>query len=120
MLPGSFEMLPLELSTHDPFLSNQGDRAYPQTSAWLPFCRFLPPTKEECMSLSDSTRAFHPCITSSIRSDITVNHLQEKFIRWPDAGERAAIAQSFATKKNFPGIIGAVDGSHIPIIAPNE
>ena len=55
VLPGSFEMLAHELSTHDPFLSNQGDRAYPQTSAWLPFCGFLPPTKEECMSLSDST-----------------------------------------------------------------
>ena len=49
-----------------------------------------------------------------------MNHLQAKFIRWPDAGKRAAIAQSFATKNNVPGIIGAIDGSHIPIIAPNE
>ena len=52
--------------------------------------------------------------------DITVNHLQSKFIRWPDAGERAAIAQSFVTRNNFPGIIGAIDGRRIPIIAPNE
>ena len=52
--------------------------------------------------------------------DITVNHLQAKFIRWPEAGKRAAIAQSFVTKNNFPGIIGAIDGSHIPIIAPDE
>ena len=51
---------------------------------------------------------------------ITVNHLQVKFIRWPDAEKRGAIAQSFVTKNNFPDIIGAIDGSHIPIIAPNE
>ena len=49
-----------------------------------------------------------------------MNHLQAKFIRWPDTGERAAIAQSFATKNTFPSIIGAIDGSHILIIAPNE
>ena len=30
------------------------------------------------------------------------------------------IAQSFVTKNNFPGIIGAIDGSYIPIIASNE
>ena len=72
--------------------------------------------KHNCKANHDDSKN----VMESVGVDITVNHLQAKFIWWPDAGERAAIAQSFATKNNFPSIIGAIDGSHIPIIAPNE
>ena len=28
--------------------------------------------------------------------------------------------QQFYAEANFPGVVGAIDGTHIPIIAPNE
>ena len=120
---GTFEMLAQELSMHDPFLSKSpsGRPSIPIDKCLAAFLWVLA-TNERRVHVAErfdmSISSLHNIIDQIM--DITVNHLQAKFIRWPDAGERAAIAQSFATKNNFPGIIGAIDGSHIPIIAPNE
>jgi hypothetical protein len=45
-----------------------------------------------------------------------------KFIKWPDANEYAEISTQFSDVKatSFPGIIGAIDGTHIMIDPPNN
>jgi len=49
-----------------------------------------------------------------------VNNLMPKLIKWPE--DRAGMAQRFwdLPGGNFPNIIGAIDGSHIPIEAPSD
>ena len=44
--------------------------------------------------------------------------LLKKFIRWPSATVMDKFAQEFQNLHNIPYVVGAVDGSHIPIIAP--
>ena len=44
--------------------------------------------------------------------------LLRKFLRWPSASVLDKFAQEFQALHNIPYVVGAVDGSHIPIIAP--
>lgn len=45
---------------------------------------------------------------------------QRYFIKWPDAAQCADSVQRFQNRNGFPGVIGAIDGTHIPIQAPQE
>ena len=44
--------------------------------------------------------------------------LLKKYIRWPSANIMDKFAQEFQNLHNIPYVVGVVDGSHIPIIAP--
>lgn len=44
--------------------------------------------------------------------------LRNEYIRWPREEEFASLANGFQYKTGFPGVIGAIDGTHIPIPAP--
>ena len=46
--------------------------------------------------------------------------LKEKLIRWPKPQELQQEVQEFARRNGFPGIVGAIDGTHIGIKAPRE
>lgn len=46
--------------------------------------------------------------------------LMRRHIKMPDSGEAERISTSFETISGIPQIIGCIDGSHIPIIAPEE
>ena len=50
--------------------------------------------------------------------DVLNDNFKDKLISWPPATEYQAIALEFERKKGFPGVIGAIDGSHIRIKAP--
>lgn len=52
--------------------------------------------------------------------DGTLEHLIQKLIKWPDQNEQNEISNYFERKNGFPGIIGCLDGTHIPICAPKE
>ncbi|XP_066585553.1 putative nuclease HARBI1 [Prorops nasuta] len=47
------------------------------------------------------------------------NHVQE-FIKWPQERRLLQIQNKFLAIDNFLGIVGVIDGSHIPISAPTE
>lgn len=47
-------------------------------------------------------------------------HLKSKYIFWPSGQERQTIIDAFRDKKQFPGILGAIDSSHIQIRPPSE
>lgn len=44
--------------------------------------------------------------------------LSNQYIQWPREDEFANLANGFQDKTGFPGVIGAIDGTHIPILAP--
>ncbi|XP_071582365.1 putative nuclease HARBI1, partial [Temnothorax nylanderi] len=44
----------------------------------------------------------------------------ENYIKWPQHYELLRIQEQFAAMSNFPGVVGVIDGCHIPISAPIE
>ncbi|XP_045194796.2 putative nuclease HARBI1 [Mercenaria mercenaria] len=50
--------------------------------------------------------------------DYFCNILCSRFIVWPKEDEKNEIIRNFQSKKGFPGVIGTLDGSHIPITPP--
>jgi hypothetical protein len=45
-------------------------------------------------------------------------HLQKIFIQIPNENRLRILAKEFERLNNIPYIIGAIDGSHIPVLAP--
>ncbi|XP_064469730.1 putative nuclease HARBI1 [Ornithodoros turicata] len=43
-----------------------------------------------------------------------------RFVLWPSESDALSIIDGFQRKFKFPGVLGAVDGSHIAITAPKE
>ncbi|KAK6178695.1 hypothetical protein SNE40_011219 [Patella caerulea] len=56
-------------------------------------------------------------IIASLSELITKNLLRE-FIRWPEGNRVNDILHGFKEAQGFPGVIEAIDGSHVPIRAP--
>ena len=54
---------------------------------------------------------------SALVNNFTVT---QEFIKWPTGAAAAEVMANFEQKKGIPGVIGAIDGSHIPIKAPSE
>jgi DDE superfamily endonuclease len=51
---------------------------------------------------------------------IIVQHLMQKYVKWPTPEEQVVISEGFERKRGIPGVIGAVDGSHLPIELVNR
>lgn len=51
---------------------------------------------------------------------IALNEISPLVIKWPNNVEKQAIQESFHRIAGFPGVIGAVDGTYVPIKAPHE
>lgn len=49
-----------------------------------------------------------------------VNHLLNDIIKFPDKNDAKQIAQKFERKTHFLQVMGAIDGTHIPIMAPTD
>lgn len=47
-----------------------------------------------------------------------LNQIAEVVIRWPDVVERRRNEQAFGKSTGIRGVIGAIDGSYVPIKAP--
>ena len=48
------------------------------------------------------------------------NTLAQRFIHLPEGNDSRNTIQKFEEQRGFPGILGAIDGTHIPIQAPLE
>ncbi|XP_060064932.1 putative nuclease HARBI1 [Ylistrum balloti] len=58
------------------------------------------------------------CRTRIIK--VILNHLKEKFICWPFGQQAQDVVDNFSKRNGFPGILGALDGTHIQIKAPQQ
>ncbi|XP_045174633.2 uncharacterized protein LOC123535934 [Mercenaria mercenaria] len=52
--------------------------------------------------------------------DYFCNSLCTRFIVWPKEDEKQMILLNFPEKKGFPGVLGAVDGTHISVTPPKD
>ncbi|KAF4528919.1 hypothetical protein B566_EDAN012619 [Ephemera danica] len=46
--------------------------------------------------------------------------LSMTYIVWPTGHQVAGVVQDFQASQGFPGVVSAIDGSHIPILGPRE
>ena len=49
-----------------------------------------------------------------------VCHLLPSYVKWPTGERLEESVAGFLTKWNFPQCVGAIDGTHIEIVAPSE
>lgn len=47
-----------------------------------------------------------------------VKAIGPEIIRWPSPDKRRDISRGFAAYSRFPNVVGAVDGTYVPIKAP--
>ena len=55
------------------------------------------------------------CVCDAIK-----NNLAEHVIKWPSSSRAVEVMEGFEEHNRVPAVIGAIDGSHIPIKAPRE
>ncbi|KYN05523.1 Putative nuclease HARBI1, partial [Cyphomyrmex costatus] len=67
-----------------------------------------------CMCQASISGAIHEIVNA-------INAIMPQWIKFPvQANEIEAIKQQFWINTNFPGVIGAVDGTHIAIFPPEK
>ncbi|XP_046401493.1 putative nuclease HARBI1 [Ischnura elegans] len=54
------------------------------------------------------------------RVTLALTTLAKKYIVWPTGEAAVGVIDGFTRSSGFPGVIGAIDGTHIEIPAPNE
>ena len=59
---------------------------------------------------------YHHCVDGLL--DICVQNLLPKYIKWPSAERQKETAFYFNERYRFPGVIGAIDGTHITLTKP--
>lgn len=75
------------------------------------------------MKTVGDTLGFHKSSVSRSVRDVSqaLTDFSSKFIKWPSTTrEKMAIKKGFYAIAGFPAVIGAVDGTHVRIIAPSE
>ncbi len=48
------------------------------------------------------------------------DQLLSKYVRWPSSSEQRDIAEFYEDKYSFPGVVGAIDGTHMQIARPPD
>lgn len=59
-------------------------------------------------------------ITAVRRVAKALCELSQRYIMWPNENNIEDIVYGFSRARNFPGVIGAIDGTHINIPGPKE
>ncbi|CAH1953968.1 unnamed protein product [Acanthoscelides obtectus] len=120
MLPETFEFV---LGHVGPLLSTAGPSSRPQTPAKTQLLLVL-----WLMATPDSYRSactkFNvgkaTCVRSMRRVCRALHTLAPRFIRWPEGQRAQEVIGEFVRASAFPGVIGAIDGTHIEINKPKD
>ncbi|CAC5422456.1 unnamed protein product [Mytilus coruscus] len=59
-------------------------------------------------------------VTNTRKPSFQMEKLLPKYITWPSRNQIPRTVQKIKEKKGFPGVLGAIDGTHIPIRTPRE
>ena len=120
-LPRSVFAHVVEQTTHDLVSDSLSGRPQVEPDKKLAvFCKYIGSRQ----NINDISQLFNiqESTVISARRDVTyaiLHNLQRTTIRWPtDLDANAAAFNGLLQPDNFPGIIGALDGSHIPITTP--
>ncbi|KAK6299820.1 hypothetical protein J4Q44_G00298530 [Coregonus suidteri] len=82
---------------------------------------WLTATVMKTMGISDRFDVSKSTVKACFQRVIeAVSHLSARVIVWPTGAGAQEVISGFATAAKFPGVIGAIDGTHIPIKAPRE
>ena len=73
----------------------------------------------EIANLFDIAEGTCCCIIHNL-GHIFCKYILGKVIKWPSDDEKEIIASTYEESKGFPGVIGMIDGCHIPIKQPKE
>ncbi|XP_067134918.1 putative nuclease HARBI1 [Centruroides vittatus] len=80
---------------------------------------WLTVTPESYRSVSDRFNVFKATLRFTCKKVWeAISSLSDQFIRFPSGDELEANASQFKKACGFPGVIGCIDESHIPITAP--
>ncbi|XP_067135134.1 putative nuclease HARBI1 [Centruroides vittatus] len=75
--------------------------------------------REAYRSVSDRFGVSKSTLFRVVQTTCTaLSELAPQFIKWPSGEQVQEITQSFHNKSGFPGVVGAIDGTHIEIPAP--
>jgi hypothetical protein len=69
------------------------------------------------------TMGFHKWSVSRSVRDVSeaLTNVSPRFIKWPSTDdEKSSNKKGFYAIARFPGVIGAIDGTHVRIMAPSE
>ncbi|KAK3095416.1 hypothetical protein FSP39_014413 [Pinctada imbricata] len=78
-------------------------------------------TGDKMRTIGD-TLGYHVSSVSRSVRDVSdaLTEVASEYIKWPDNLEKRTIKRGFFDIAGFPGVIGAVDGTHVRIIGPSE
>ena len=49
-----------------------------------------------------------------------ISGMNQEFIKFPDPDSFERVEMKFRHKFGFPGVLGCVDGTHIPVLVPKN
>jgi hypothetical protein len=96
-----------------------GRRAVPLQTKVLMMLWYLA-SKDTIRQIADRFNVSESTCVSQIRQVVNavVTDVLPRVLSWPSTGEQNEVVRIFEEKWGFPGVVGAIDGTHIKIKAP--
>ena len=121
---GTFEALTLELGNYPeiPTGPPHGGRLPISVSKHLLITLWFLGNQESIRSIADRFNVTKSSVFLCCKRvcDAIKNNVASRVIMWPTQDRVKVIMEGFRQHKGMPGVIGAIDGSHIAIKAPQE
>ena len=118
----TFEIILQNIGTSEEFRVKEGGRpAIPVETQLLVILWYLG-NQEYMHSISDrfgiTESTFIECRKRVVK--VILKSMMSRFIVWPNNQERQTVIDNFYDITSFPGIVGALDATHIRIEAPHD
>ncbi|XP_042877918.1 putative nuclease HARBI1 [Penaeus japonicus] len=99
-------------------IRNQRGSPIPHHLQFLVALRYLA-TGNFQLSMGDCHEMSQPTVSRCVRSvSVKIADLAVEYITFPQPAEEEVVMQQFSLIAGMPGVIGCVDGTHIPIKSP--